>query len=270
LLCTALHTKRAKKESESAMIRGALSKVMWVGKATVFLVGLAVILALVFGVAFTALGANGQNFILGSLNNRATAITKLTGTVGGPALRVSNPTADDGSTALDLEVASGMAPMNVNSSTKVTTLNADLLDGKNSTAFVQGDGKITHFGPVNVNAGPSDTPLRNLATVGPFTFRGQCNDNSLKATQLYFQFTGVTSWAVQSSGEDRSMTQDGSSTNLSIRTLVRTEGNSASATASGYAHNLSAGKVIFFELYQYRKVDSFGNESCTFGGYVVE
>jgi hypothetical protein len=253
------------------MTKSALSKIMWVGRATVFLVGLAAILALVFGVASTALGANGQNFILGSLNNSATAITKLTGTVGGPTLRVSNPTADDGSTALDLEVASGMAPMKVNSATKVTNLNADLLDGKNSTAFVQGGGKITRFGPVNVNAGPSDSPFRNLATVGPFTFRGQCNDNSVKATQLHFEFTGVTSWAVQSSsGEDRSMTQDGSSTNLFARTLVRTEGNSASATASGYAHNLSAGKVIFFELYQYRTVDSFGNESCTFGGYVVE
>jgi hypothetical protein len=44
------------------MIRTAASKVMWVGRATVFLVGLSVILALVFGVATTAMGANGQSF----------------------------------------------------------------------------------------------------------------------------------------------------------------------------------------------------------------
>jgi hypothetical protein len=37
----------------------------------------------VLGVTSMAFGANGQNFILGSLNNAATAITKLTGTVGG-------------------------------------------------------------------------------------------------------------------------------------------------------------------------------------------
>ena len=65
------------------MLGKAASKVVWVGRATVFLVGLAMILALLFGMASTAFGANGGNFILGSLNNTATAITKLTGTVGG-------------------------------------------------------------------------------------------------------------------------------------------------------------------------------------------
>src|SRR5215211_3333965 len=79
-------------------------------------------------------GANGGNFILGSLNNTATAITKLTGTVsGGPALQVSNPSTATGSTALDLRVATGKAPMKVNRTTKVTNLNADKLDGKNAT-----------------------------------------------------------------------------------------------------------------------------------------
>jgi hypothetical protein len=110
--------------------------VMWVGRATVFLMGLALMLALVFGMASTAFGANGGNFILGSLNNTATAITKLTGTVGGgPALRVSNPSTTTGSTALDLQVATGKAPMKVNSGTKVANLNADKLDGTDSKTF---------------------------------------------------------------------------------------------------------------------------------------
>jgi hypothetical protein len=118
------------------MIKSALGKVMWLGRATVFLVGLAVILALVVGVASTAFGANGGNFILGSLNNTATAITKLTGTVGGgPALQVSNPSTSTGSTALDLQVATGKAPMKVNRTTKVTNLNSDLLDGKDSSTI---------------------------------------------------------------------------------------------------------------------------------------
>src|SRR5215213_11540640 len=111
------------------MLRSAISKVMWVGRATVFLMGLALMLALVFGMASTAFGANGGNFILGSLNNTATAITKLTGTVGGgPALRVSNPSTTTGSTALDLQVATGKAPMKVNRTTKVTNLNSDKVD----------------------------------------------------------------------------------------------------------------------------------------------
>lgn len=41
------------------MVRSALSKVMWVGGATVSLAGLAVIVALVFGAASAALGADG-------------------------------------------------------------------------------------------------------------------------------------------------------------------------------------------------------------------
>jgi hypothetical protein len=118
------------------MLSKAAAKIMWVGRATVFLLGLAVILALVLGLASTAFGANGGNLILGSLKNSATAITKLTGTVGGgPALRVSNPSTATGSTALDLQVASRKAPMKVNSSTKVSNLNADELDGKDSKTF---------------------------------------------------------------------------------------------------------------------------------------
>jgi hypothetical protein len=65
------------------MIRSVASKVMFVGRATTFMVGLAVIVALTVGVADAAFGANGGRLILGSLNNTATAITKLTGTVGG-------------------------------------------------------------------------------------------------------------------------------------------------------------------------------------------
>jgi hypothetical protein len=121
------------------MIRSALSKVVWMARATTVVVGLAIMLGLIFGLATSAFGANGGNFILGSLNNTATAITKLTGTVGGgPALQVSNPSTATGSTALDLQVATGKAPMKVNRTTKVTNLNADLLDGKDSSAFFVG------------------------------------------------------------------------------------------------------------------------------------
>src|ERR687898_811077 len=118
------------------MVRSAVSKVVWMARATTVVVGVAIMLGLIFGVATSAFGANGGNFILGSLNNTATAITKLTGTVGGgPALQVSNPSTVTGSTALDLQVATGKAPMKVNRTTKVTNLNADKLDGKDSSTF---------------------------------------------------------------------------------------------------------------------------------------
>src|SRR5215207_7246087 len=118
------------------MVRRVAKKVAWVGRTASMVFGLALVLALVFGMASTALGANGGNFILGSLNNTATAITKLTGTVGGnPALRVSNPSTATGSTALDLQVATGKAPLKVNRTTKVTNLNADAVDGKSATTI---------------------------------------------------------------------------------------------------------------------------------------
>ena len=65
------------------MIKSALGKVMWLGRATVFVVGLAVILAMVVGLASTALAANGANFIIGNgladtAKNIATLPTKLT------------------------------------------------------------------------------------------------------------------------------------------------------------------------------------------------
>src|SRR5215213_5235161 len=96
------------------MLKSATSTVLWVGRATVFVVGLAVILALVLGVATAAFGANGDVFKVGR-SNFASAVSVLDKSGAGPALR--------------LLVDSG-APMAVNSSAKVTNLNADKVDGK--------------------------------------------------------------------------------------------------------------------------------------------
>src|SRR3712207_8561335 len=58
---------------------------MWVGRATVFMVGLAVTLALILGVASSALGADGKPFLLGK-RNVATAVSTLVKKGVGPAL----------------------------------------------------------------------------------------------------------------------------------------------------------------------------------------
>ncbi len=108
------------------MIRSAVSKVMWVGRATVFLVGLAVILALVFGVASMALGANGDFFKVGR-TNIASAVSTLDKSGAGPALR--------------LLVDSG-APLAVNSTTKVASLNADRVDNREASSFANGLGGV--------------------------------------------------------------------------------------------------------------------------------
>jgi len=118
------------------MARVAFSKVAWMARATTTVVGLAIMLALVLGVATTALGADGQNFILGKLNNAATRVTGLAGNVdGAAALRVTNPNAGTNDTALDLRVQAGEAPMRVNSTTKVANLNADKIDDREASSF---------------------------------------------------------------------------------------------------------------------------------------
>jgi hypothetical protein len=127
------------------MVKSAAKKVMFVGKATVFMVGLAVILALTVGVAGAAFGANGGNFILGQTNS-ATAITKLAGAAGvaGPSLHIDNNSTNAAATALDLQVEPGKAPMTVNSSVKVANLNADRLDDREASSFASGvNGKAT-------------------------------------------------------------------------------------------------------------------------------
>ncbi len=111
------------------MVRSTLSKVMWVGRATVFLVGLAVILALVFGAATMALGATGGNFLLGK-RNVADAVSTLVKQGAGPAL--------------SLVVETNQPPLKVNASAgKAANLNADKVDGR---SFACPGGTLFHEG----------------------------------------------------------------------------------------------------------------------------
>lgn len=103
----------------SGMIRSVATKVMWVGRATVFVAGLAVILAVIFSMASIAFARDGQSFILGE-RNVAQSVSTLVKQGAGPAL--------------DLQVGSG-APLSVNSANKVDNLNADQVDGKDQSAF---------------------------------------------------------------------------------------------------------------------------------------
>ena len=99
------------------MLRSVGSKVAWVGRTASMVFGLALVLALLVGVTSMAFGANGDFFKVGR-TNLASAVSVLNKSGAGPAL--------------SLKVDRG-APLAVNSSTKVSKLNADTLDGKNSS-----------------------------------------------------------------------------------------------------------------------------------------
>lgn len=149
------------------MIKTIFSGAWRIGRVTALTIGLAVMLALSVGVASAAFGANGDAWRLGR-SNVATAITKLAGAAGvnGPMLQLINNNADANDTALDLQVQSGEAPMTVNSSTRVSNLNADKLDGLDYSWFMRGNIYKTESVPT------SGTPLGD----GTYRTAGWCDE----------------------------------------------------------------------------------------------
>lgn len=113
------------------MRRMIFEKVVRVGRATTFLVGLAVILALTVGVTTAALAGTGIGavFNLGQLNP-VDAASRLVGSVAGPSLQIDNNSTGKGATALDLQTEAGRPPLKVNSDARVVNLNADEVDGR--------------------------------------------------------------------------------------------------------------------------------------------
>lgn len=85
----------------------------------------------------TAYAATGGTFLLGKSNSASTTTALTRTTVGAPLSLLAKP---------------GSAPLAVNSTVKVTRLNADLLDGKDSTAFQPKIAKLT-FTPLTMTNG---------------------------------------------------------------------------------------------------------------------
>lgn len=120
-------------EQGETVMKKILGRTFKIARGTALALGVGMMLALTVGLASEALGANGGSLILGKATNVATSVTGLVGRVAsGAALLVSNPS---GGAALDLRVQPGKAPIKVNSSGKVSNLNADQIDGLDSQTF---------------------------------------------------------------------------------------------------------------------------------------
>jgi hypothetical protein len=98
----------------TGMLGSAARRVACLARTTTTVVGLAIMLALVLGVASTALAGTGvgATLNLGKINT-ADAVSRLVGSVAGPSLKVDNNSAGASATALDLQVEPGRAPMKV-------------------------------------------------------------------------------------------------------------------------------------------------------------
>jgi hypothetical protein len=114
---------------------------------------LGAVIAAVVSAGTVAFGAVTP-FNLNTTANTVTAPTRASGsiagnqftltdnsTAAGAPLALTNNSTATGATALKLTVKPGKAPFNVNSGTKVANLNADKLDGIDSTALIQGKGR---------------------------------------------------------------------------------------------------------------------------------
>lgn len=97
------------------MVKGAASRVMSIGRTMALATGVAVMVAVVLGLASVAFGADGDFFKVGS------SISTLVKSGAGPAL--------------NLRVDSG-PPLRVNSTAKVANLNADRLDGQDASSLL--------------------------------------------------------------------------------------------------------------------------------------
>ncbi len=116
------------------MVRSALSKVAWAGRTASMVFGLALVLALLVGVASMALAGTGvgATFNLGKLN-QVGQMSQLVGFTNDPMLRIDNNGGGANATALNLRVEPGQPPMTVGSQAKVANLNADKIDGKDAS-----------------------------------------------------------------------------------------------------------------------------------------
>jgi hypothetical protein len=89
--------------------------------------------------------ATNFSFVLGSTSNAPDALTAVTaknvdghGGLNGSMIRLTNNSTSTNATALALGTNPNRAPFTTNSPTKVVNLNADRLDGIDSTGFAQG------------------------------------------------------------------------------------------------------------------------------------
>lgn len=149
-------------------MRANVLKRVLTAKATVF-AGLAMIVALVLGMATTALAGTGvgARFDLGKINT-VNAVSTLVGSVAGPTLRVDNDSTGAGATALDLQVEPGKPPMTVNSNAKVSNLNADQLDGFDQSQFVR---SRVYFRASPFSFGTRQLQATSLPSEGTFPIR---------------------------------------------------------------------------------------------------
>jgi len=221
---------------------------------------------LMVGTAFAGTGV-GAVFNLGR-TNKVNATSTLTGSVSGRTLQVTNTSTGAGATGIDVKVSSGKPPFATNSTTKVANLNADLLDGKDSTSFLPAS---TVRRLPTVTLGPCDcTGATALITIGQLTFSGACVKSSMQVLHLeitssvdhsaYADLTQAGAGGTFGNGNmaagQRNLLANVSTQNVPSAIFTPVTGEALSAD----------GHQVFYDLYMGQNVGSVNDGTCVFGG----
>ena len=121
-------------------------------------------LALFITLGGVGYAATGGSFILGNANTAGNSSALSSGVTTGPTLNVTNT---GGRSAARFTTNAGITPFSVSNSTKIGSLNADLLDGLDSTGLVQGRGSLLSNRLVVTTAGgPANHTILTLPGLG--------------------------------------------------------------------------------------------------------
>jgi hypothetical protein len=227
--------------------------------------------AVLAGTAAQAGTGVGGVFNLGK-TNKVNASSTLKGSTSGKTLQLTNTGAGSG---LGVTVGAGKAPISVNTGAgKATNLNADKLDGLDSSAFLRTTA-VTRIAPISAPpAGPFAGPT--VATMGPLTIQGDCiADGNTQEVNLWV--TSTTAHAAYTAAVSAGVTTDQiedmtvDSANLLARIDPTTYGDPEIGSVSGTAL-LPNGHSVAFDLFLAQNVSTFGDPAlyCSYGGsYVV-
>ena len=148
--------------------------------------GSVVSMVMLFTTAAFAGSGVGAIFTLGKANS-VNATTQLGGSTNGKQLTVVNTNTGANAAGIGIAVHSNKPPLVVNSATKVANLNADLLDGANSSAFQKRIASTCSNGAAISSVGANGT----VGCVGPAVIAIHRVLNVSGSAQLTFGDSGL-------------------------------------------------------------------------------
>lgn len=188
-------------------------------KSTLAATGIA--LMAVVGLDYVSFAATGGSFILGNANTASTTTT-LSRTTNG--------------TTLSLNAQPGQQPLRVNSTVKATNLNADLLDGLDSTSFAT-KSRVSAFTPPGCQQLPTVTSsFQKIANLGTFTKLSSSTMARINFSTTLFTASSTGTGTVFELRVDDQPTALGKAT-----ALTRQPGVFITADLEGVFPNLAAG-----------------------------